>query len=79
MLDLKVNVFSHLSLKETLHARTFFLQPKFAGVDTSFAEFTKKIYRREVAIILSESGHFANFPYKVSSFSLFMDRFCENC
>ena len=46
-----------------------FLQLKYVSVNTSFAKFNKKIYRRKVAIALFESGNFANFSHKLSSFS----------
>ena len=71
MLDLKVNVFSHFSPKQTQHAPNILLELKSASVNTSFPKFMEKIPHWEVAIILFESGHFADFSYKVSSFFVY--------
>ena len=42
MLDLKENVFSHFSPKQTPHAQKVFLLLKSAGVNISFAKFIEK-------------------------------------
>ena len=76
MLDLKVNVLSHFSPKQARHAQKMFLYSKSAGVNTLFAKF---IQTSIIEKLLFEIGHFVNFSYDLSSISLFMDRFWEDC
>ena len=50
---------------------TNFSITKICSYQHIICKISRKIYHRKVAIFL----HFANFSYKISYFSLFMDRF----
>ena len=66
-------------LSKTNPACPSFSVTKICRCQHIICKMYRNIYRQEVAIILFESGHCTKFSYKMSSFSLFMDSFWEDC